>query len=131
MDQKAIDHGTSSPSETTQSVDLYMRPSTLELSGHTLRGGPPALGDARTLVGVVSGLDHRAAAHLQVLSEKGTPRHVKLVIVLSAACPTTKDVLLDLYEIQTASGGRYEFHLYLHPDNITSPTNVLWVQRAI
>ncbi|MBB3020419.1 hypothetical protein FHR70_003500 [Microvirga lupini] len=129
MDQKAIDHGTSSPSKSTQSVDLYLRPSTLELSGHTPQGGPPALEDARTLIGVVSGLDHRAAAHLQVLSDKGAPRYVKLVIVLSAACPTTKDVLLDLYEIQVASGGDYEFHLYLHTDNVTSPTNVLWVQR--
>jgi hypothetical protein len=129
MDQKAIDHGTASPSKATQALDLYLRPSTLELSGHIPQGGPPALDDARTVIGVISGLDHRAAAHLQVLADKGTPKYVKLVIVLSAACPTTKDVLLDLHEIQVASGGDYEFHLYLHSDNVTSPTNLLWVQR--
>lgn len=72
-----------------------------------------ALGDARTVLGIVGGLDADGIAGLSLFLEQRPRIQVTLIIAVYAACPTRRNDLMRLLELQDCSGDNIEFRIPL------------------
>ena len=72
-----------------------------------------ALGNAATVLGIAGGLDEDGIAELNLFFERRPRIQVMLIIAVYAACPTRRDDLVRLLEIQHRSGNSIEFRVLL------------------
>ncbi len=72
-----------------------------------------ALGDAKAVLGIAGGLDAEGIAGLSLFFERQPRIPVMLIIAVYAACPTRRDHLMRLLELQHESGNSIEFRILL------------------